>query len=71
MHDGSIASLREVVAFYDAGGVPNEELDPSIKPLGLDQSDADDLVAFLESLTGDNVDRLVADAFAAPIGDRR
>ena len=28
-----------------------------------------DLVEFLESLTGSNVDTLVADAFAAPIGD--
>ena len=28
-----------------------------------------DLVAFLESLTGSNIGTLVADAFAAPIGD--
>jgi cytochrome c peroxidase len=27
------------------------------------------LVAFLQSLTGSNVDTLVADAFAAPVGD--
>jgi cytochrome c peroxidase len=69
MHDGSIQSLREVVEFYRAGGVANEVLDPLIKPLELDQEDVDDLVAFLASLTGDNVDQLVADAFAAPIGD--
>jgi cytochrome c peroxidase len=69
MHDGSIASLGDVIRFYNAGGVPNEVLDPSIKPLGLDEAEIDDLVAFLESLTGDNVDQLVADAFAAPIGD--
>lgn len=71
MHDGSIPSLRDVVRFYNGGGVPNEALDPKIKPLGLDEEEIDDLVAFLESLTGDNVDRLVADAFAAPVGDRR
>ena len=29
----------------------------------------DELVAFLESLTGENVDVLVADALAAPVGD--
>jgi hypothetical protein len=62
-------SLREVVAFYDRGGVPHENLDPRIRPLGLEASEIDDLVAFLESLTGADVDALVVDAFAAPIGD--
>ena len=38
-------------------------------PLGLTATEVSDLVAFLESLTGDNVETLVADAFAAPIGD--
>ncbi len=68
MHDGSLASLPDVVAFYDRGGVPNENLDPRIRPLGLGPGEIDDLVAFLESLTGD-VRPLVEDAFAAPIGD--
>ena len=48
--------------------VPNETLDLAIRPLGLSFREIDDLVAFLESLTGDNVDVLVADAFAAPVG---
>jgi cytochrome c peroxidase len=69
MHDGSLGTLREVVAFYDRGGVPNEGLDPRIRPLGLTPGEIDDLVAFLESLTGDDVDLLVSDAFAAPVGD--
>jgi cytochrome c peroxidase len=71
MHDGSIPTLRGVVAFYDRGGVPNEGLDPRLRPLGLSDEEIDDLVAFLESLTGEDVDLLVADAFAAPIGDVR
>jgi cytochrome c peroxidase len=71
MHDGSIASLRAVVQHYNAGGVANETLDALIKPLGLAPREIDDLVAFLQSLTGDNVDQLVADAFAAPLGDPR
>lgn len=71
MHDGSLATLDDVVAFYDQGGVPNEVLDPLIRPLGLSERERSQLVAFLESLTGDNVDVLVADAFAAPIGDLR
>jgi cytochrome c peroxidase len=69
MHDGSLSTLREVVDFYDAGGVPNELLDPLIKPLQLNDQQKQDLVAFMVSLTGSNVDVLVADAFAAPVGD--
>lgn len=70
MHNGSIASLREVVEFYNRGGIANENLDPLIKPLHLSGTEIDDLSAFLESLTGDNTEELVSDAFAAPIGDR-
>ncbi|MGD8618499.1 MAG: cytochrome c peroxidase [Gammaproteobacteria bacterium] len=69
MHDGSLGSLQEVVAFYNAGGVVNPNLDPLLKPLELTPSAQDDLVAFLLSLTGDNVDVIVEDAFAAPVGD--
>jgi cytochrome c peroxidase len=69
MHDGSIPTLEGVVEFYVGGGVANEELDSAIRPLDLDAGQTNDLVAFLESLTGDNVDLLIADAFAAPVGD--
>ncbi len=71
MHDGSLSTLRDVVDFYNRGGIPNEGLDPLIRPLALTGEEIDDLVAFLASLTGDNVDILVSDAFAAPIGDVR
>ncbi len=71
MHDGSLATLRDVVAFYNEGGVPNENLDPLMHPLGLTHGEISDLVVFLESLTGGNVDALIADAFAAPVGDAR
>lgn len=69
MHDGSIATLEKVIAFYDEGGVENEVLDPRIRPLGLDQEQKAQLVAFLRALTGENVDQLVADAFAVPVGN--
>jgi cytochrome c peroxidase len=69
MHDGSLGSLQAVVAFYSDGGIANPELDPLLRPLDLTSSEQDDLVAFLMSLTGDNVDTLVADALAAPVGD--
>jgi cytochrome c peroxidase len=69
MHNGSLGTLREVVEFYNRGGVDNELLSPLIRPLELADSEMDDLVAFLESLTGDNVELIIADAFAAPVGD--
>jgi cytochrome c peroxidase len=69
MHDGSLATLRDVVDYYDRGGVANELLDPRIRPLDLTALEKADLVAFLESLTGGDVERLVSDGHAAPVGD--
>jgi cytochrome c peroxidase len=69
MHDGSLATLRDVIEFYRRGGVSNEGLDPQIQPLQLAEADVEDLVSFLESLTGSDVALLVEDALAAPIGD--
>ncbi len=65
MHDGSLATLREVVDFYDYGGNPSARLDKLITPLFLSEREKEDLVAFLRSLTGANVERLVAEARAA------
>ena len=69
MHNGQFDTLREVIDFYDRGGIPNELLSPLIRPLGLTEQEKGDLEAFLHSLTGSNVPDIVADAFAAPIGD--
>lgn len=69
MHDGSMSSLRSVVEFYNKGGIPNLNLDPLIRPLGLNDAEIDQLVAFMKSLTGSNISELVEDAFAAPVGD--
>lgn len=52
MHDGSFANLEEVVRFYDRGGGPSPSLDPEIRFLDLSDREIDDLVAFLESLSG-------------------
>jgi cytochrome c peroxidase len=70
MHNGLFGTLKEVVTFYNKGGIPNPQLDPLIHPLGLTPAEIGHIVVFLESLTGDNVEVLVRDAFAAPIGDR-
>jgi len=51
MHDGRFNSLREVMVHYNKGGVYNPNRDPLIKPLGLDEGEIGDLIAFLESLS--------------------
>jgi cytochrome c peroxidase len=53
MHDGSTATLREVVEFYNRGGIKNPWLDPKIKPLGLTDAEIDALVAFMQALDGE------------------
>ena len=52
MHDGSLASLADLVERYNQGGIPNPHLDREIRPLNLTNQEKKDLVAFLESLTG-------------------
>jgi len=53
MHNGMIATLPEVVAFYNDGGGEDPNKDERIKPLGLSADEQADLVAFLEALSGD------------------
>ena len=52
MHDGSLATLDDVIAFYDRGGNPNPQLDSEIRPLHLTPSEKTTLIAFLRSLSG-------------------
>jgi cytochrome c peroxidase len=55
MHDGSIATLADVVAFYNRGGAATGFpgiRDVAMVPLGLSADEAADLVAFLQSLDG-------------------
>ena len=52
MHDGSEPTLLSVVTFYNKGGEPNPYLDGGITPLKLTDGEMHDLVAFMESLTG-------------------
>ena len=50
MHDGSLATLRDVIEFYNRGGEKNLHLDPLITPLNLSPAEVDQLVAFLQAL---------------------
>jgi cytochrome c peroxidase len=52
MHDGSIATLEEVVEWYDKGGHANPFLSEKVKPLKLSAEEKADLVAFMQACTG-------------------
>jgi cytochrome c peroxidase len=52
MHDGQTPTLEAVVEFHNRGGVPNPNLDPLVKLLGLNATEKSDLIAFLKALTG-------------------
>jgi cytochrome c peroxidase len=53
MHDGSLATLEQVVDHYDGGGMDRPSRSDLMKPLGLTSDEKSDLVAFLKSLTSD------------------
>jgi cytochrome c peroxidase len=53
MHDGSLKTLEDVVAFYNQGGRANPWLSLAVKPLNLTAAEQGDLVAFLQALTGE------------------
>ena len=52
MHDGSVATLEEVVEWYDKGGHPSKYLSEKIRPLKLSEQDQADLVEFMKACTG-------------------
>jgi cytochrome c peroxidase len=55
MHDGSFASLEDVLEFYDGGGVRNANLSRELRPLKLTAAEKADLLAFLRALSPDSV----------------
>ncbi len=71
MHNGMYGTLREVVEHYNLGGVhgrggeSNGTIDAKIKVLNLTSQEIDDLVAFLETLTG-QVDPAVTEPPVVP-----
>jgi cytochrome c peroxidase len=67
MHDGSIATLREVVAHYAAGGRSPRPKSEKVRGFAITPAETDDLVAFLESLT-DHV-FLTNPAFSNPLSN--
>ena len=63
MHNGAFWDLTEVVEFYNEGGGENDFTDgtmaesktPLLKPLGLSEEEIENLVAFLEAFSGDEL----------------
>lgn len=58
MHNGMLETLRDVVVFYNEGGGENEfaaNKSELIQPLDLNDGEIDAIVAFLETLSGDEI----------------
>ncbi|SON52835.1 cytochrome-c peroxidase [Vibrio tapetis] len=63
MHNGTIATLADVVDFYDRGGVAKDgrttgfpqTKSPMVKPLGLTADEKANLLAFLDAFTGEKM----------------
>jgi cytochrome c peroxidase len=53
MHNGSIASLADVVRHYEKGGIDRPSRSPMLLPIQLNDQDRNDLVAFMETLNGE------------------
>jgi cytochrome c peroxidase len=53
MHDGSLKTLADVVDHYIEGGMVRPSLSEDMKPLDLTEQERTDLIAFLDTLTGD------------------
>ncbi len=58
-HDGSAATLEDVVRYYVKGGNPNANRDWQLEPVPLTESEQRELVEFLKALTSDDARRPV------------
>lgn len=64
MHDGRFTTLEEVVDHYNSGGHPSPNKNPLLYPLQFTESQKQDLIAFLHTLTDTAV--LTNEAFQSP-----
>jgi len=53
MHNASVATLADVVRHYEKGGIDRPSRSPLLAPIRLSDAERLDLVAFMETLTGD------------------
>ena len=52
MHDGSLATLEDIVKFYDRGGNQNPYLDLELRQLRLTYEEKQARISFLHALSG-------------------
>ena len=64
MHDGSLATIEDVIDYYQHGGIDNPGKTALVQPLALTVDEKRDLAAFLRSLTGEHVGQLAGAARA-------
>ena len=67
MHDGSIATLKDVVAHYAAGGRSARPKSDKVRGFAISPAETDDLVAFLHTLTDERF--LTNPAFSNPLSN--
>ncbi|HXG92829.1 MAG TPA: cytochrome c peroxidase [Blastocatellia bacterium] len=65
-HDGSAATLEDVVKFYLKGGMDNPNRDWQLEPIDLTESEQHDLVEFLKALTSNEAKRMAESAASNP-----
>ena len=70
MHDGSLPTLESVVAYYAGNGSEDPLQDARISDMTITVDEQQALVAFLRTLTSNQVDALVSDARSVEIGER-
>ncbi|MFQ5733171.1 MAG: cytochrome-c peroxidase, partial [Planctomycetaceae bacterium] len=51
MHDGSLKTLKDVIEFYNRGGIKNPARSRRMQPLKLSKQEVAQLVAFLKALS--------------------
>ena len=54
MHNASIATLADVVRHYEKGGIDRPSRSPMLFPIQLTEPERLDMIAFMETLTGDS-----------------
>jgi cytochrome c peroxidase len=69
MHDGSLATLNDVIDFYQRGGEPHPGKSPFMRGFILTSEEREDLLAFLASLTDEKF--LTDPRYADPDSARR
>jgi cytochrome c peroxidase len=52
MHSGAQKTLTEVMKHYERGGIDRPSRSPLMQPIQLTDQERQDLIAFMETLTG-------------------